>query len=206
MKCGTVRGWPTGRQVWCGDNTPAAQAFTVPLVLATTSRLRCGTLRAPRSCMLRHSILALLIASSALTGCSAHQMQSTGATLGLLGGATTIVGIGVAAGCEPFPDEGTTCENDSWEPDPVNGFRVSLVGLFALGLGALMIATASDDSSPNSSSTAEPRPAAAHSPSTAPREPAPREIEEVVGAEWSDHTNDFVGAHNDEQSSTPSGR
>ena len=110
----------------------------------------------------RSALVALLIGSNLLAGCSGHQAQTAGATIGLLGGATTIVGIGVATGCEPFPDEDeeTTCETDTWEPDPVNGLRVMGAGLFVLGVGALLYAAGAQDShwnsSSNSSSTSTP--------------------------------------------------
>ncbi len=87
----------------------------------------------------RSALVALLIGSNLLAGCSAHQAQAAGGTIGVLGGATTIVGIGVAAGCEPFPDdEETTCQTDDWEPHPVPGLQTAGVGLFLLGLGALI--------------------------------------------------------------------
>jgi hypothetical protein len=107
----------------------------------------------------RSAVVALLIGSSLLAGCSAHQAQTAGGTIGILGGATTIVGVGMAAGCEPFPDdEETTCQTDTWEPDPVNGLRVAGVGLFLLGLGALIYVAGSDDTSWNASSPSDVEP------------------------------------------------
>jgi hypothetical protein len=102
----------------------------------------------------RSAVVALLIGSNWLAGCSAHQTQAAGGTIGLLGGMTTIVGIGIAAGCEPFPDdEETTCETDSWEPDPENGLRVMGAGLFVLGVGALLYVTGAQGSHGNSTSS-----------------------------------------------------
>jgi hypothetical protein len=102
----------------------------------------------------RSAVVALLLGSNLLACCTAHQAQAAGGTIGLLGGATTIVGIGVATGCEPFPDEEeTTCETDTWEPDPVNGLRVVGVGLFVLGVGALLYAAGAEDTNWSSSSS-----------------------------------------------------
>lgn len=94
----------------------------------------------------RTAMTLVLLGSNLLAGCTAHQGRTAGVGIGALGGATAIVGIGMATGCEPFPnDEDATCQTDEWEPDPVNGLRVAGVGLFLLGLGAMIFAAATED-------------------------------------------------------------
>jgi hypothetical protein len=100
----------------------------------------------------RSALVALLIGSNLLAGCAAQHARTAGGTIAVLGGATTLVGLGMAAGCEPFPDEEeTTCQTDT-EPDPENGLRVAGVGLFLLGVGVLIYVAGSNDSNWSSSS------------------------------------------------------